>query len=621
MNRTRSRREFLEVAGRTIGAGVVLPHLLGPGPAQASPSSPQPVSMAMHVHASFSEGIKSTGADSSASMARQLDQASRAGVEVIWWTEHDTRMTAYNFRQQVHFDSLTELENNRPWTWLPVTSGALSSGSGGIVSSPSSPLDPKPGGALRVRALSAGTQTASYGYLADTSKADLDIRTSLAGQSIRVEVFPQSVSADAYLELEIQTSTRPATAGRREGMYVLSYRFGGPGIPGTRKADGLTGIVNVDVSPNSWNSVTLHPAADISAIWPDIDGRDASLYSITLSAVSLGTPAAGCFDYLRFIRRLNAGQQSLAVQAELMAVYASQYPLVQQFQAVELTKLPNHLNWFGPQITLPDYDHFDRRGNVLARQVATAHAAGGLASYNHPFGAGSTLVSEREQEALRRSMATRLISQRCYDADLIEAGYRQRGGVNLDRHVLLWDALSRNGVFLTGTGVNDNHAGAWADEKNGFVTWAWATDRTMSSLLHALAAGQVYFGDPFRFSGQLDLVVDGACPMGSVSVSTAPSRALTLTATGVPSGGQVLLVQGVVDYAGSTQPDPRNTVKAFPASALTTGSVSVKLDNRVSTYVRTVVVNSAGLALAYSNPAWLLRSVPPTGIPAVRSCR
>jgi len=611
------------VAGQAVGAGALLPYLPSPAWAATSGFALSPVSMAMHIHASFSEGIKSIRAASSASMERQLDQAQRSGVDVIWWTEHDTRMTAYKFRQQVHFDSLTETENNLPWTWRPVTSGPLSTHGGGIVTSPASPKDPHPRGALSVRASSSSNQRAAYGYIADTEQAELNLRTSLAGQSVLIEVYPQRVDADGYLEIKVLTSTRPAKSGRPSGMYELSYRFGGPGQPGTREASGLTGIINVAATPGQWNSVVLRPAADISAIWPDLDGRDASLYDIVLSAVSLGGATAGCFDFLRFDRTLNDGQQSLAVQAELIAVYESAYPTVTQFQAVELTKLPNHLNWFGPRITLPDYTTLDRSGGgsaLLKRQVAMAHAADGLASYNHPYGAKSNLLSTAEQERLRRSTATKLIGAACFNADILEVGYRQRGGVNLDRHVLLWDALSRNGLFLTGTGVSDNHAGDWATQANGFVTWAWSPDRTMAALLQALSAGHIFFGDPFRFSGQLDLRVDGGCPMGSVSVSTAGSRSLAITATGVPSGGHLLLVQGVVDRAGSGQPDPRNTVTAYPAANFAGGAKTVTVDNGAASYLRTVVVNSAGLEVAYSNPVWLLRSTPPGGIPAARAC-
>jgi hypothetical protein len=52
-----------------------------------------PVSMAMHIHGSFSEGI--------ASMDAHLEQARRNGVDVIWWTDHDFRREAHGYRQAI----------------------------------------------------------------------------------------------------------------------------------------------------------------------------------------------------------------------------------------------------------------------------------------------------------------------------------------------------------------------------------------------------------------------------------------------------------------------------------------------------------------------------------------
>jgi hypothetical protein len=69
----------------------------------------QPVSMAMHVHSSFSEG---TG-----SMLWQLAQAAASGVDVVWWSDHDWRMSGYGYRRAIHFDGFTELEDGASLTW------------------------------------------------------------------------------------------------------------------------------------------------------------------------------------------------------------------------------------------------------------------------------------------------------------------------------------------------------------------------------------------------------------------------------------------------------------------------------------------------------------------------
>ncbi len=147
-----TRRRFLTATGSLVGAGVVSP-LLGRIPAWADATADlRPISMAMHIHASFSEGI--------GSMEAQLTQAAANQVDVVWRSEHDWRMSAYGYRGVVHFDAMTEKEDGLPWTWVPRTSGSLSESSGRIVTTPSSPLDPSVPGSLRVTATSKGSSVA-----------------------------------------------------------------------------------------------------------------------------------------------------------------------------------------------------------------------------------------------------------------------------------------------------------------------------------------------------------------------------------------------------------------------------------------------------------------------------
>ena len=83
----------LLIAGcrRGIGAAGSIGIPTGTAGAFAKPSR-DPVSMAMHIHSSFSEGI--------ASMDAHLYQAHRLGVDVIWWTDHDFRKMAHGYRTE-----------------------------------------------------------------------------------------------------------------------------------------------------------------------------------------------------------------------------------------------------------------------------------------------------------------------------------------------------------------------------------------------------------------------------------------------------------------------------------------------------------------------------------------
>jgi hypothetical protein len=115
-----SRRRFMRIFGGSTAAGLVLGNRALPSPAQASPIDGTPAqSMAMHVHASFSE--------LRGSMAAQLAQAEQNGIDVVWWTDHDFRVAAMGYRRAVRFDGKEEKEDGLSWTWAAPGSRTLRS--------------------------------------------------------------------------------------------------------------------------------------------------------------------------------------------------------------------------------------------------------------------------------------------------------------------------------------------------------------------------------------------------------------------------------------------------------------------------------------------------------------
>jgi hypothetical protein len=579
--------------------------------------------MAMHIHSAFSEQY--------GSMQGHLLQAQQNAVDVIWWTDHDYRMSGLTYRKTVHFTSLTAEQpaagEGRPWDWQLQRSGELSTGStGGIVTSPCSPLDPVVGGSLAVSAESTSASAAMLGFYADANQADWNYHCSLLGQTLSIEVLPSSISGSAYLELLVTSSYHPAAGGRLAGNYVVSYRFGGAGTPGTRSVSGLNGVVNVAVTQGQWNSIVVTPAADIAALWPDMDSRDFGLYQLNLNAVSTGGVASGNFDYLRFTR--SSGELQLSTQPEMMAAYAASFPKVQQLQALEISLTVPHINWFGSGVVLTDYGSITAAKQSVYQAflegtvVPQIHAAGGLVSYNHPYGAGAgKALPKATQDQKMATLAAATLVDHALGSDILEVGYPLRAGVDLAHHVGLWDVLSRNGMFLTGNGPTDDHVGTdWLRSGNNWFTSVWAASSAESALLQALVAGRSWCGSLPWFRGGLDLLVDGVCPMGSVSISTLAARQLQVIATGLPTNGVLQVLQGAVDYAGTSSPTPNTSVIATYSTAdLASGAVALPIDNGVSSFVRTQVLDSAGTVVALSNPAWLLREAPPGGIPAPRA--
>jgi hypothetical protein len=580
--------------------------------------------MAMHVHSSFSE--------QSGSMDSQLFQAAANSVDVLWWTDHDQRMDGIGYRDTVHFTSLTSESGGPgqggPWIWQQTQSGPVAAGSGGgIVTNPCSPNDPVAGGSMHLAAKSTTTATAKSGYYANCHPAGWNYRDNLTGQSLTIDVLLTSGWTRGYLELLISTSYHQASGGRPAGLYSLSYRFT-PGGKASRVANGNTGVITVPVT-SPWHTCALAPSSDIQALWPDVDHRDFALFGLTLSAASTGDKAEGYFDYLRFTRQIS-GETFLKQQIDMESLLAPKYPSVAQRQGLEVSLVLPHLNWFGGNVTVPSYSGVTYRNYSQYLQdtlVPQIHTGGGLVSYNHPYGYNmGPLLSASQQAALLAKVAATLLptssSPPALGADLLEVGYPLRGSCDLAHHVALWDVMSRNAVFLTGNGVNDDHFGQnWHGIKNNWFTSAWAASTAEADLLAALARGQAWCASLSSYRGSVDLLVDGTCPMGSVSVSSVSSRKLAATATGVPAGGSLQVLQGRVDYAG-TQNLTANAqvIGSYTAAQLASGSATRTIDTTEDSFVRTQVLSSSGAVIGLSNPVWLLRTAPPRGIPAPRRC-
>ena len=139
-------------------------------------------------------------------------------------------------------------------------------------------------------------------------------------------------------------------------------------------------------------------------------------------------------------------------------------------------------------------------------------------------------------------------------------------------------------------------------------------------MLAALAAGRAWCGSLSGYRGSLDMLVDGSCTMGSVSVSGFTSRKLVANAADVPAGGSLQVFQGTIDFAGTTALAANTKViGTYSAADLAGGAVTQQVDTSQASFVRTQVRNASGAMIGLSNPVWLLRAAPPGGIPTPRA--
>ncbi|MCP3802811.1 hypothetical protein NLX83_26400 [Allokutzneria sp. A3M-2-11 16] len=553
-----------------------------------------PVTMAMHLHASFSEGV--------GSMAGHLDQATKLGVDVVWWTDHDFRLMAHGYRTAVGFEGMEETQDGRWWRWAEAKEGTLSEASGRFVTEPRSPDEP--GKALALNAVGDGT----LWYTASAWNSTYN--TSLADTTLSLDVLAQEVGPDAQLVLEVLGSHHPATGGRPAGQYRVEYRIGGVNKL-QRSANGLVGTVRMPIPKGEWTRLTFAPVQDIAALWPDLNAGDNSLFRLRIGVRSANsTPAAFVVDRLRIGRARRAGGDALALRQEIMDRNAERFPDVVQRSALEVS-LTRHLNWFGENVVLPDYSGkppVKDPSEALAKQmVAFIHSHGGLASYNHPL--------EGELNTPQKLAAALITSGRLGGVDIVEIGC----GMALPKLLHVLDVSARNALFFTGTGVSDDHVGKdWVNQKTNWITGVWAGSSGTADLLGALRGGRAWFTDPRRWRGSLEATVNGASAMGGVLLSSAKKVPLTITVTDAPADGTIELVSGVVDYAGTGQLDPATTSRSVRVAELTGGRWNLDVEPGRGSFVRAVMRDGSGEVAGVGNPTWLLPEPPAGGVPRER---
>jgi hypothetical protein len=537
-------------------------------------------------------------------------------------------MAATCYRTQVSFDSLTdELQFGAPWDWQRTTSGAPTNVSGGIVSAPLSPNDPSAIGALKVKMSSAST--AAFGYFANTDASRLNHHGNITGMSMTIDVYPQTVSGTAYLEVLLILSYHTPINGRPAGVYQISYRFGKTGAtriagqtPGSHIVTGLTGIVTQAIASDAYTTVSINPSADFARLWPEIDPRDNALSSMYLRAGSVGSGTAyGYFDNLTLAYPTLSDCE--ATQSALMALYGPAFPSVDQIAASEVSFYNPHINVFGADVPISYAGQdmlspVDPAAGFYREWTDSVRTAGGVSSLNHVYGTGNNEgLTPAEQASHQTATIRRVLKESAYGCDLFEAGYRIRGGMPLEGHLAAWDACSRNGIITTGNGTNDDHygvPGSWATLPNRFLTFAWAATTAEADVVIALATGRVYVADLTSFNGSIDLQLDDGTPMGGVtSRGTTASRVLTIMASSLPVGSHFEVIRGPVDFAGITQPAPATAIIAtVSASAVTSGLTQITVPTTADCFYRLNLFDPGRPApdqrVAFSNPIWIVNA-------------
>ncbi len=405
--------------------------------------------VAMHVHGSFSEG--------DGSMEWHTDKASQVGVDAIWWSEHDWRSiqwhytTKYNFETAVYepqFIRWSEPDDASPgdfrWWMLSGIPQALYATA--MVDSLS--LEGQKSFLLYANdAWNSSQFRTVYWHQEGSVKQS---KYSLASRvKVHFAVFPEKLAADSSkFVLEAGLSLHP------EGSHVLRYVLGSMDEEGPYST-------SLPFVPGTWNEYTIDVCADAiekftSGGADSLRAEDNSLFQLrVMLGARQGYKARVFLDDFRYIRDTTQTEATvLAKQEQLADYYEAQTPSVRQITGTEISRFraQPHLNAFTPTPMMIDYGtHIWSDSMYYA--VEQVHEAGGAISLNHMYGSGiyGNLNETAEQKALRiLAMKNSLIRCRAYGADLLEVGYRWRGGIVLNDHLDTWDALTANAIFMTG---------------------------------------------------------------------------------------------------------------------------------------------------------------------------
>ncbi len=565
-------------------------------------------SVQLHLHGSFSEG--------EGSLDSHGFEASDLGCDVLWWSDHDFRITTYEHVSRFGFEGWDEpLDRNEPWA-VRLGKYLGDKKSLHVVSVPEGAAARLGSTQVREGALSlmlvthARESAGEALLLAFAAERSVHRRALATGVRLRLALFPEELPSDARVLVLVQLSEHAPRAGLGLEPRYLRYEIGAEA--GEPERRGATWVVPVRCEPGRWNELELELSRDAVRGFPESPGEDNALFDLQLGlSTSRRATARVHLDDLRIDQAL-AGARVFERQRELIAEVGKLYPQLIQLQGVEVSYESRHLNLFCEDTPLPDYEALardaprdpddptilDKRAfheRVLGWVLDETHARGGLVSYNHPFGVGfeGARVPRTKEEHLAI-----LLANQADRTDILEVGYRSRGGASLDDHLWLWDQAALAGLRLVGTGVSDSHGGAenrWRGTPNNFVSWIYARAPDKRGLIEGLRAGRVYFGDLERFDGTLDLVLDSGERMGATLHTARSSIEVELLATGTHAGQSLVLVES------------GTRTRTFPVTGDSVRQgVTLALPDSGPSFVRFELHDESG-PIALSNPVHFLR--------------
>ncbi len=615
-----NRRSFLKTGGMSIAALSAGGYLAGAGAQEsASPNERlgpaawaangareglRPYSAQLHIHGLTNHN----GHELSGSMQWHIAQAQAIPLDVIWWTDHSWLQTSTEpsflhlgpgrldpSTLHVHDLGLSSPDNK---AYPRLLAAEVTGGT---------PAARKDGEYLEWELTNESGHFESFSYsprlwVGDPSppKGNYLARAVPSHPHLVFDLKRGPLGPDARVELLVRLSWHFQRGPMQQSIL---YRFvGAPSEPQRSVRAGRQVIVTVPTRSEG-QVVDLDVYAD-AALLPDGTDNDVQDFSFIVRSRN-GAKATARIGRFRMRTEQGTGEEShvYACIRDAGKRYDSQYGVTQHVN-YELTSrrtvevftdhfthfLPEHVSFLPP---------FKQNQATYQQLTSWHHQNGGLTAYAHPFGTHVRVYPAAEQDRMVDEVAGSMLQHRGYGADMIEVGYRRRGGCDLEHHLRLWDTLTGNGLFLCGTGASDSHGGLAEELPNPFVTWIWARSTTREDLIEGLRERRAYFGNPHLYQGGLDLSL-GPLRMGESGVVEADEEELQVALDPWPDNAVVVLVQGLIR--------PGRPLNYLHLRTRVDRGNAVRLDTSRNCFVRVEVYQPDGELLVASNPIVALKA-------------
>jgi len=550
----------------------------------------------LHLHGSLSE-FEGT-------MACHTQQAEDYDVDLLWWSDHDNMVQMVHRTGGFDFDG-GALEAQTENAGLVMVHGLVPTVSE-MDEASSELVEGGPSGegwfwrlGGRSPEPSGDWVSMEYAYVSEIDS--VNHLPLLSGLTLGLSV-KRYQPIDTQWEFSIQLQLSSACEGEPNR---LTYFAGGVDLTEFDTTQDV--YLPIDIPEEmEWVELQLPVSADAERF---AEGDD---QSVTLMSLGLRARQGRVVTFDIDDLSLTWTHQGEALRDQQEAVLAERYSAgnVTHFVGQEITFVTDqqHVNPLGEQ-QVPFVDYVATGEISQDEAVAHVHAHDAYALCAHPFGVGIGIewVGEAadEQAVL---LAESWMAAEAHGCDAVEVGYRERGGVGLEQHLLFWDLLSSAGYYVTGVGTGDlHHVDDWLDVPNPFLTWVFLDELERGAVAEQVARGRVFFGDLGAFVGRdpmLDLWSEQGAVMGQVLASDL-DHVVHVETGYVEAGWELqLVVDGQIAQHVVLDGDEQDTVFTVSREDVTT--------------IRAQLCDGDGTIVLLTNPLYLVETAAAADVPPLR---